>query len=334
MWTFSKLKAAQPRAVEVLAAAIDSGRMHHAYVLAGPVEAGAEHVAAAVAAASMCVNRATGDACGECAACRKVAAANHPDLQLVAPDDKGNISIEAVRMLAARLALRPAEAKVKIAIVSQADAMAPAAQNALLKTLEEPPGATLFLLTTARLRRLLPTVRSRCICVRLAPLARLGTWRALVEAGIEPRVAQPLAALVGPDVDRCRHLIDDGAPEIVVNLDRALASDATLETVLGVAADLGGSRERADLALAILEVYVRDRLARAHAAGAPTLYLEGERLAAPAPAVCAAAKLLQELRRVRVLNVNRTLGLENVLLLLSGHVAGQAVTDAGALGVA
>jgi DNA polymerase III subunit delta' len=323
MLKLSELKTAQPHAVEVLSAAVRSGRLHHAYILAGPVEAGADTVASALATSLVCSNRQDADGCGACSGCKKATSGSHPDILRVAPDDKGGISIDAVRLLTGRLGLKAAESLTKVVIITRADAMNSPAQNALLKTLEEPPGATCFLLTTARWRALLPTVRSRSLTLRLAPLPRLGAWPALVTAGIPLELARPLAALVGPDAERSRELVELGAPEVLTSLKRALRPDATLETLLGVAADLGADRQRTDLALAMLEVEVRDRLAHAYDTSPEALYLESP---AEAPNTKLAARLalaaerLQELRQARNLNLNRTLGLESLLMLLTGRL--------------
>ena len=325
MHRLSELQAKQPHAVEALAAAVQSGRLHHAYILAGPPEAGGDLLAATVAASLVCTNRQASDACGDCAGCRKTASGNHPDILKVTPDEKGAISIDAIRVLASRLSLKAAEAMIKVAVVLEADAMTPAAQNALLKTLEEPPGATCFLLTTSRWRSLLPTVRSRSLTLRLAPLPRLGAWQALVSAGMTPDLARPLAALVGPDAVRGRGLVEQGAPEILSSLKTALSPDASLETLLGIAADLGADRQRTELALAILEVELRDRLAQVHRSSPESLYLEVSPCtpagAGPvADRLTLAAERLQELRRVRSLNINRTLSLESLLMLITGRL--------------
>jgi DNA polymerase-3 subunit delta' len=319
MVALSSLRSEQPHVVEVLSTAVSSDRLHHAYLLAGPEEAGAPAFASALASSLVCNDRQEADGCGECAACRKHAGGNHPDVIQVAPDEKGKISIDTVRALSNRLSLRAAESETKVAIIEQADAMKPPAQNALLKTLEEPPGATCFILTTARVRMMLPTVRSRCQTLRLVPRRREGAWQALVEAGIDNDVARPLAALVGPDPARAQVLLDKGADEIVTSLRQDLAVDASLAAIIHIAGDLGADRERADLALAILEVEVRDRLARARGAGDDLLYTESDS-EVTTDRLSAAAERLMDIRRFRVLNINRTMALETVLLAVTGHV--------------
>ena len=112
------------------------------------------------------------DACGSCAACSRIARGIHPDVLMLAPDpDAGNIKIEAVRELIDRVGYRPFEGRWRVVIIDDADTLVDAAQNALLKTLEEPPSSSVFVLVTAHPGVLLPTVRSRCPQIRFAPLS-------------------------------------------------------------------------------------------------------------------------------------------------------------------
>ena len=111
------------------------------------------------------------DACGECPSCRRIQRLVHPDVILLQPDeDTRNIRVEDVRALTEGLGYRPFEAKWRVVVIDEADTLVPFAQNALLKTLEEPPTSSVFVLVTARPDALLDTVRSRCPRVRFAPL--------------------------------------------------------------------------------------------------------------------------------------------------------------------
>jgi DNA polymerase-3 subunit delta' len=114
------------------------------------------------------------DACGVCVACTRISRGVHPDVLVVEPGDSGSIKLDQVREIVNRAAYKPFEGKRRVVIVDDADMLGTAAQNALLKTLEEPPASSVFVLMTTRPDMLLATVRSRCI--------RL--WFA--EAGLEP----------------------------------------------------------------------------------------------------------------------------------------------------
>jgi DNA polymerase III subunit delta' len=314
--TLRELSGSQPQAVAVLGAAVRGGRRHHAYILACPELEPTMALATAVAAALVCETPNDGDGCGTCSGCRKRAAGNHPDVLAVAPGEKGTITIEQVRDIVSRLGMHAVVARTKVVVVSRADAMNPAAQNALLKTLEEPPGATCFLLTAVRPRALLPTIRSRSQIVRLAPSDRLNAWKTLAAAGIPEELARSLGPLLGPDSERAQSALE---------LTREVLGELTL--VLGkgdagriaaAAADLGGDKERAELTLGLLEVLVRDALAKRHHAGAELLY--GVPLEASTAELTSTAARLQELRRLGAYNLNRTLALETVLLALAGRL--------------
>jgi DNA polymerase-3 subunit delta' len=111
------------------------------------------------------------DACGVCASCRRIARGVHADVLVVEPGDTGVIKVDQVRDAIDRAAYRPFEGRRRVVIVDAADLVLTEAQNALLKTLEEPPAASTFVLVTSRPDVLLPTVRSRCQRLRFGRLA-------------------------------------------------------------------------------------------------------------------------------------------------------------------
>jgi DNA polymerase-3 subunit delta' len=134
------------------------------------------------------------DACGRCSACLRIARGVHPDVLVVEPGDSGSIKIEQVRDVIDSAMYRPFEGKRRVVIVDEADALVPAAQNALLKTLEEPPPSSVFILVTSRPDVLLPTVRSRCPQLRFRPLAANEIADALVARGQGQKEARAVAA--------------------------------------------------------------------------------------------------------------------------------------------
>ncbi|HTR54388.1 MAG TPA: hypothetical protein VMJ10_27035 [Kofleriaceae bacterium] len=159
----------QERAVAQVRRAIAAGRVPHAYLFSGPPGAPLVDTAIALACALNC-RVMPGQGCGDCDACAKIVGGFHPDIVTLVREGAGNIvPIERVReQVIARLALPPHEAEVRVFVVEEATAMAPPAANALLKTLEEPPARTLFVLCTTAPEQLLPTIRSRCQRVRFA----------------------------------------------------------------------------------------------------------------------------------------------------------------------
>lgn len=163
------------RLLSLVSGAIARGTLPPALLLAGPPGVGKRRTAGAIAEAVNCLQpRAAADleidACGECAACRRIARAVHPDVIAIQPGDTGSIKIEEIRDAVDRAGYRPFEGRRRAVIIDKADAMVTAAQNALLKTLEEPPSASMFLLVSSIPDALLPTVRSRCPRLRFGPL--------------------------------------------------------------------------------------------------------------------------------------------------------------------
>jgi DNA polymerase-3 subunit gamma/tau len=155
--------------IEALQAALSAGRLHHAYVFEGPAGAGKAAAARALARLLECEARTGADGC---LACQKVDAGTHPDVIWFDMTPKG--LTERVRELLTTLGFRPHEGRARVVIFDPAHGLAPVperaeAANVLLKTLEEPPADTHFVLVTAEPKRLPVTVLSRCQRIRFAP---------------------------------------------------------------------------------------------------------------------------------------------------------------------
>jgi DNA polymerase-3 subunit delta' len=162
--------AGHRRILDLLSRSIAGGSLPPSLIFSGPEGVGKRLVAQAVAQALNCANSVSGDACGECAACKRIARGVHGDVLSVVPGDTGVIKIEQAREVIERTMYRPFEGRRRVTIIDDADTMAPAAQNSLLKTLEEPPSSSVFILVTSRPDALLPTVRSRCSQIRFGRL--------------------------------------------------------------------------------------------------------------------------------------------------------------------
>lgn len=162
-------------AIDWLERSLQSGRMPHALLLAGPTQIGKRTLALATAAALIC--QADDKPCGHCRACRLIARGVHPDVRVIAADDSersrdGVLKIEQIRELQRQAALAPVEAPVKVFVLRELERANPAAANALLKTLEEPPSYVVLLVTSARPHALLPTILSRCQALMLRSLTQ------------------------------------------------------------------------------------------------------------------------------------------------------------------
>jgi DNA polymerase-3 subunit delta' len=157
----------------LLGRAAVKGTLPPSLVFAGPEGVGKRRAAIALAQLLNCQARRTDQphACGECSACRRIARGVHADVLIVEPGETGSIKVDRIREAIEQAAYRPFEGRRRVVIVDDADAVLPDGQNALLKTLEEPPPASTFVLVTSRPDMLLPTVRSRCQTMRFGRLA-------------------------------------------------------------------------------------------------------------------------------------------------------------------
>jgi len=159
-----------PRARRRLEAIVADRNWAPAYLLAGSAGSGLEQAAAWLANAILCSGAPP--PCGGCRACRLVASHSHPDLARFAPAEAKRKSgkdgpIDTIRGIIAHLAVRPSEADRQVVLLPGVDLLQPAAANALLKTLEEPPGGAVLILTVRNPTSVLPTIRSRCQEIRL-----------------------------------------------------------------------------------------------------------------------------------------------------------------------
>lgn len=162
----------QDRAVAQLRRAIEGGRVAHAYLFTGPASSGKYTTALSLAAAINCLD-APGEGCGTCAVCERIEAGIHPDVQtLERQGATRTIPIATIRaQVIPQLGLPPHEARARFFLVDEAMALLEPSANALLKTLEEPPARTHFILCTTAPENLLPTIRSRCQRVGFAGLS-------------------------------------------------------------------------------------------------------------------------------------------------------------------
>ncbi len=235
----------------LLARAVARDRLPPSLVLSGPDGVGKRQVAVGLAELLNCeAVRDTGagvpESCGECPPCRRIARGVHADVLAVEPGDTGTIKVDAVRGVVEQAAYRPFEGRRRVVIVDDADRLVAEAQNALLKTLEEPPPASVFLLVTHRPHLLLPTVRSRCPELRFGSLATDEVVDVLVgECGVAPSSAPAAAAAADGSVARALETGSDEylrARESAAAALRALAATPPAKRRLEAGKDLVGAR--------------------------------------------------------------------------------------------
>lgn len=208
---------------------LDRDDLPHALLFTGPAGIGKSRAALILAAYAACSSEAARP-CGECPPCRQVIAATHSDLQIIAlARGKKEIGVDLARSLKHFVQLRSVSARRKIAIVDDADRLSIAAQNALLKTLEEPPGHALLILISARPGSLLSTVRSRCQRVVFQPLSIDDVQAVLERCGVDEAEAGHWAAQ------------SDGSPGRVLQ-QRSLWKEGERNELLSMLADLDAAR--------------------------------------------------------------------------------------------
>jgi DNA polymerase III subunit delta' len=191
---------------------IVSGQVKHAYLFTGPVGVGRRSLALHFAMAINCLQPNTpGTPCGTCRNCVQIQLMQHPDLSIVQAELNGGvIKVEQIRELQHQLSLTPYEAKSRIALLLRLEEANENAQNALLKTLEEPNEKVILLITADMAENLLPTISSRCEVIRLRPAPVNELASALIEREkIDPDKAQLVAHIAGGRPGFAYHLLHE-----------------------------------------------------------------------------------------------------------------------------
>src|SRR5215217_4478542 len=197
-----------PAARRRLQEAIRHDRIGHAYLLSGPKGVGKAVAAQAFAQALCCTKEDREDrsaACGSCRACRNVLRGAHPDVETFSletqakladkPGGGSTLTIDTIRRLRSSGAMFPLESDRRILIVDDAETLLEPAQQALLKTLEEPPKSVMLILLADEPETLLETVRSRCQEVRLRQIPQAAVAQALLRRGVASTLATEVAML-------------------------------------------------------------------------------------------------------------------------------------------
>jgi DNA polymerase-3 subunit delta' len=328
------------RVRSILSRALERDRLPPALLFAGPEGVGKKRLALAVAQAALCERAPAAEPCGACRACRKVSAALepgrlealrqeadrhpdedvwrnfrlHPDLVLAEgwwltktgrPRPEPEIRVGQVRDLIAEITGAPFEARRRVFVVDDAHSMNEAAQNALLKSLEEPPPRSHVILVSAASLGLRQTIRSRCQIVRFGPLTRSAVAAHLAERGVPEEEARKQAALAGGSLGAAETFEAEPYGRMREGLVDLLERAGSLDPLGRMqAAEALEEAEDATLLLTTLRSLLRDLLAlRAGASGEALVHPDlAERLAplARGPLGARAAALADEAEEARI----------------------------------
>lgn len=288
----SQLRA-QDTAKLTIERGLSSGRVHHAFLFTGPDGVGKELAAFGLAQALVCEQRKPDQAaaCGTCSACTRTVPRGddrrpvHPDVAVLQRalysaeqigrknDEKQFLSVDQVRTLVlARAAYPPHEGRAKVFIIRAAEEMNDEAANTLLKTLEEPGPKTHFVLLTSKPQDLLPTILSRTLRVRFAPLPDDVVQALLTARGVAPARAKEVARLAGGSVEAGEMLADPDESEardrFVAKALEAAASNK-VEPTLALAEDAKKEKDRLPARIAALAAALAERAAEAAKTNGP-----------------------------------------------------------------
>lgn len=273
----------QQRPIQLLTTLLGNGTIPHALLFSGIQGIGKQSTAVVFAMACNCLspkpvpvfegnesdwpdlNRpAATNPCGSCRSCRKIRSNNHPDIICVEPSGPF-IRIDRIRDLCRTLALKPYEARWRVVIIKDAQAMNPAAGNAFLKVLEEPPEQTVLILTVGHTSDLLPTIVSRCQHIRFNPISRNIIKDMLIQKqGRHPDEAALIASMANGSFSKAMSMIKAKKGPGLLDLRNWLIGqvDALASAPLGFrmafAAELAKSKDTLAESLEMITSYFRD----------------------------------------------------------------------------
>lgn len=245
------------RQIEEMRRALETGRLHNAYLFSGLAGIGKRRVAETFVSALFCER--SPDACGACAQCAKIKNRSHPDAFFIEPKTE-KILIEQVRELQQKLKFHPLEGASKVVLMDDADMLTEAAANSLLKVLEEPPRRTHFILVTAFPHKLLPTIRSRCQKMVFSPLTAGDVSGYLVaEKGMDRKEADRIAGLSEGSIGSVSELEGEFVDMVVERLKTLLAG-ANASDIIALAETWAKENEQPHLIIDLIMRFYRDAM--------------------------------------------------------------------------
>ncbi len=239
---------------------VTEGRPAHAYLFTGPEGIGKKRIGLRFACLLNC-HGAHENLEGSCSVCRRIIAEKHPDVTIERPE-RGMIRIDRIRNLQAFFKYAPVEGRYRVTIIDDAHLMNRSAQNALLKTLEEPPSGRVLILVTSRPSLLLPTVRSRTRRMRFNPIPLSSLAKLLEQMGIPLEKARALAVMSSGSVARAMEMDASSFLDLRERIVSALSDPKgkTIGGLLELSATISTDKHTAVQAIEIATTWIRDLL--------------------------------------------------------------------------
>ncbi|MCB2184349.1 MAG: DNA polymerase III subunit delta' [Desulfobulbaceae bacterium] len=254
----------QDKAKNFLKTSFSRGKSSHAYLFRGPAGVGKKTCANAFTALINCLSPVDGDVCGHCSSCLKYNSGNHPDFLEIKPQGTA-IKIDQIRELKKTLTYPPFEARFRVVLMQDIHMTMrrKEATNSLLKTLEEPPPNTLFILTGDETGDILPTILSRCQIIAFYPLPYELVTQALMNEDIDEATASTLSGIAEGSLGRARLLHKEGLlplrQEIIEKLiELRPGQPESVATIFELAEKSANLKENLEELLDLLTIWIRD----------------------------------------------------------------------------
>lgn len=245
--------------------AITQDKVSHAYILHGERSSGKEFITRVFAAALQCENKNDCEPCGECISCVQVKNNSQPDILFLTHEKPNTISVEDIRtQINGTISIKPYRSDKKIYIIREGEKMTPQAQNALLKTLEEPPEYAVIFILTENMDELLPTICSRCVLLNMKPVSNVLVKKYLMdEMQIPDYKADICVAFARGNIGKAKLLASSEEFEEIKEEALALLKnikDMELNEVLSAVKKISEYKVNIDDYLDILSIWYRDVL--------------------------------------------------------------------------
>lgn len=278
MYDFSRIKGNE-LVVSSLQNQIQYNKVSHAYIFEGAAGSGKKLIAYTFAKTLLCEEEGTSP-CGKCISCRSFEDLNNPDIIFVKPGKTISLGVDDIReQVLSTVSIKPYQYKYKIYIIDKAHKLTPGAQNALLKTIEEPPAYGVFLLLTNNINSFLETIISRCVVKKISPLPNGMVKKYLTENNIDEKTAEISAVYSGGSIGTALKLSSDA--EFIALRDEitSIFSDIQYKNVKFVFKAfkiLEKYKEDIQIVLEMMHLFLRDALIYKSSQDETLLYEKGK----------------------------------------------------------